>query len=59
MLLGFADVWVELAVGLSILATLVCAIYGIVNWNRGRREGGPTTQTMIWLRDDRKIEEDL
>lgn len=59
MLLGFADVWVELAVGLSILATLLCAVYGIVKWNRGQRNTGPTAQTMIWIRDNKKIEEDL
>ena len=57
MLLGFADAWVELAVGLAVLSTLGCAVYGAINWNRGD-DTAPSNQTMIWLRDDKKIKEE-
>ena len=59
MLLGFADIWVELAVGLSILSALLCAVYGIVKWNRGKSAGGPSMQTTLWIRDNNKMNEEL
>lgn len=40
MMLGFGSVEIALAFWLSIGATLLCVVYGIVNWNNS---GDPTT----------------
>ncbi len=33
-MLGFPDPWVAWGYVLSILASLVCIIYGIIKWNK-------------------------
>ncbi|KZX16356.1 hypothetical protein MBCUT_09080 [Methanobrevibacter cuticularis] len=35
MILGIPDPWVLSGFLLTILATLLCVIYGIINWNKG------------------------
>ncbi|WP_277872925.1 symporter small accessory protein [Pseudodesulfovibrio cashew] len=35
MMLGFGSVEIALAFWLSIASTLLCVVYGIVNWNKG------------------------
>jgi len=35
MILGIPDPWVLSGYLLVILSTLLCVIYGIVNWNKG------------------------
>ncbi|MGD9518620.1 MAG: symporter small accessory protein [Armatimonadota bacterium] len=34
-MLGFADPWVAAGYWLSILATVLCVAYGVLNWNKG------------------------
>jgi hypothetical protein len=34
MMLGFGSVEIALAFWLSIAATVLCVVYGIVNWNK-------------------------
>lgn len=40
MMLGLGSVEIALAFWLSIGATLICVIYGIVNWNKSGKEAG-------------------
>lgn len=35
MILGIPDPWVLAGYILVILSTLLCVIYGIINWNKG------------------------
>ncbi|MBP7402394.1 MAG: hypothetical protein KBA30_07245 [Clostridia bacterium] len=35
MVLGIPDVWIWSAFLLCIASTVLCVVYGIVNWNRG------------------------
>lgn len=35
VLLGIEDPWVWGAYILLILATLLCVVYGVLNWNKG------------------------
>jgi hypothetical protein len=36
--LGIADPWIWSAYILCILVTLLCIIYGVLNWNKGADE---------------------
>lgn len=38
MVLGIADPWIWGSYILCILATLLCVVYGILNWNKGDEE---------------------
>lgn len=38
MVLGIADPWIWGSYILCILATLLCVVYGIFNWNKGDEE---------------------
>lgn len=42
MMLGFGSVEIALAFWLSIASTILCVVYGIVNWNNkgGEKPGG-------------------
>lgn len=37
-MLGLGDGWVFLAYSANIIVTIICVVYGIVNWNRGSEE---------------------
>ena len=37
-MLGIQDKWVSLAYILCIVSTLLCVLYGILNWNKGDTE---------------------
>ncbi len=37
-MLGLQDGWIVAAYMLSILATLLCVVYGLLNWNKGDEE---------------------
>jgi hypothetical protein len=39
MILGIPDPWVLSGYLLVILSTLLCVIYGIINWNKGDDDG--------------------
>ena len=57
-MLGIEDNWVVLAYVLCILSTLVCVIYGILNWNKGDE---PVLQEDVdWAQEEKEeIEETL
>jgi len=37
-MLGIDDPWIWGVYLLSILSTLLCVLYGLINWNRGGKE---------------------
>ncbi len=49
------SIW--LAYLLCVLSTVLCVVYGIINWNRGRGEIKPEDKT--WLEEEKEIEESL
>ncbi len=52
--LGF---WVGLAYLLCILSSLLCVVYGVINWNKG---GEPVkTEDVQWVKDEEQAEEAL
>lgn len=56
-MLGFADGWVAAAYILCILSTLLCVVYGALNWNRG--DEPVTSEDRKWARSEEKVEEEL
>ncbi len=56
MLLGIQDVWVWLAYILSILSTVLCVIYGLINWNKGEEPVKP--EDVNWAKEEKTEVED-
>lgn len=56
-MLGIEDKYVALAYILCILSTLLCVIYGVINWNRGESE--PEKEDIQWAAEEKKVEEEL
>ena len=55
--LGIDDFWVLLAYLLCILSTILCVVYGVLNWNRGDEAVEPSD--VRWVAHEKKAEEDL
>lgn len=54
---GIDSVGVGMAFGLTILSTILCVIYGVINWNKGSDE---VDQSDIkWSSEEERIEEKL
>ena len=54
---GIEDGYVSLAYLLCIASTLLCVVYGVINWNRGDDEVKPVDQE--WAKHEAKVEEEL
>jgi len=57
-MLGLGDFTVSLVFVLVILSSLLCIIYGILNWNKGQ-EIDEEKQEKEWEIEEKKIEEKL
>jgi hypothetical protein len=56
MNLGIGDPWVLLAYVLSIGSSLLCVVYGIVNWNKGDEPVKP--EDVKWATEEKaEVEE--
>jgi hypothetical protein len=59
-MLGLGDFWVSLVFILLILSTLLCVVYGAINWNKGGADDEIIQQEEDrWERDERQIEDNL
>lgn len=56
-MLGIQDPWVSAAYLLCILSSLLCVVYGAVNWNKG--EHAPDAEDKHWAEEEDKLEEEL
>ncbi|MDT8390919.1 MAG: hypothetical protein RRC34_10470 [Lentisphaeria bacterium] len=56
-MLGMEDFWVGLAYLLCLLSSLVCVIYGIVNWNKGG--DSLDKDDAVWAAEEDKLEQEL
>ena len=54
---GIEDKWVAGAYVLCIASTVLCLVYGAINWNRGDDEVKPEDRQ--WVADEKKVEEEL
>jgi len=55
---GFNDFWIGLVFFLCLASTVVCGLYGIVNWNRGSNEV-PNPKFWQWRKEEDKLEEEI
>lgn len=56
-MLGIEDNWVFLAYLLCLASSLLCVIYGVMNWNRG--DDAPTPADLRWAQHEQKVEQEL
>ncbi len=56
---GFADNLTAWGYILSILATILCIIYGLVNWNKGTEIEEDYRRIVEWEREEIEVEERL
>ncbi len=59
-MLGLGDFWVSSVFVLLFLSTLLCVVYGAVNWNNG----GEDDQVLVeeekkWEAEEKEIEDNL
>ena len=60
MFLGLEDFGIVAAYVLSILSTLLCVVYGLINWNKGAEEEPVQIQEESeWETNQNKIDEEL
>ena len=60
MFLGLSDFGIISAYVLCILSTLLCVVYGIVNWNKGGEdESVQITEESEWESKQNIIDEEL
>ena len=55
---GIEDPGIWLAYLLIIVSTLVCVVYGVVNWNKDGHEI-PTEEDVEWAKTEDKIGDEL
>jgi hypothetical protein len=55
---GFGDVWVFLAYFLTILAAILCVVWGILNWNKPREDlAEEAAEEKKWEENDPELNE--
>lgn len=57
MYLGIADFWVFMAYALCIGSSLLCVVYGALNWNKGGSEASP--EDVSWAKEEDALSEEL
>ena len=59
-MLGFDDVWILVAYLLCVASAILCVVYGLINWNRGREdETHQVEEEKKWEETERKIEDNM
>jgi len=58
-MLGFHNFTIALVYILCILSSLLCVIYGAINWNRGGERPNEPKKVIEWQQEESKIEEGL
>ncbi|MCX6090731.1 MAG: symporter small accessory protein [Atribacterota bacterium] len=56
-MLGLHDPWIVLVYLLCIGSTLLCVIYGLINWNRGGEPMIPKNKFVEWEKEEEDLEE--
>jgi hypothetical protein len=58
-MLGFADNFTAWGYILSILAAILCVIYGLITWNKGTEIEEDYRRIVEWEREEIEVEERL
>lgn len=56
-MLGITDPWVAAAFVLCLVSSLLCVIYGAMNWNRG--DDTPTPDDRQWAKEEDQLGDEL
>jgi hypothetical protein len=56
-MLGIDDPWVYSAYLLCIASSVLCVLYGLVNWNKG--DEPVAADDVHWVAEEKKLEEEL
>lgn len=57
-MLGFGDVWVLLAYALTIGSVILCAVYGVMNWNKPKEDQNEEIrEEAVWEEKDPELNE--
>ena len=56
---GIGDFSVSLAYILCILSTILCVVYGIINWNKGEPDEEDLSDTSKWEEKEIIVEEEI
>lgn len=55
--MGISDAQIWLAYVFCIIATIVCVVYGVMNWNKGQTDA--TEDDKKWAVEEEKIEHEF
>jgi len=58
-MLGLGDFSVSLVFVLLILSTVLCVVYGAINWNNDGEETSMQKEAEQWDKEEKSIEETL
>ncbi len=58
-MLGLGDFSIFLAYVLCIASAVLCVVYGIINWNKGKEPEGDIGKDKKWEDEDTEINEGL
>ena len=59
-MLGINDPWIVAAYLLCIASTVLCVVYGLINWNRGsEKENEQIKEEAGWEEKEKQVEEAL
>ncbi len=60
-MLGMDGIWCAWGYILSILATILCVVHGIISWSKDKEEltSEEFQKEVEWVRIEREIEEEL
>jgi Na+-transporting methylmalonyl-CoA/oxaloacetate decarboxylase gamma subunit len=58
-MLGLDGIAVPLGFILTVLSTLLCVIYGLINWNKGYITEEEMQKEQVWKEEDAKVKDSL
>jgi len=58
-MLGLEGILVPLGMILTLLSTVLCIIYGLLNWNKGYMTDEEFCQEQQWNEEEKHVEEQL
>ncbi len=58
-MLGLGDIWVALGFWLMVLSSILCVVYGIINWNKGGVTEEELKEEQEWAKAEEEVEETL
>ena len=58
-MLGLGDFWVSIVFVFCVLSTVLCVVYGAVNWNKDGVTPGEVEEKKRWEKDEREIEDKI